>query len=90
MDGDTVVVGGDHNGTGAAYVFTRPTDGWANDESEDHTTETAKFLANDGTAGDEFGRSVAVDAGTIVVGASGQDSDVKGSAFVFIEPNMGR
>ena len=82
VDDDTVVVGGDQDGTGAAYIFTKPTDGWANDENEDHTTETAKFLNNDGTAGDEFGISVAVDGGTIVVGASGQDNG-QGSAFVF-------
>ncbi len=82
VDDDTVVVGGDQDGTGAAYIFTRPNDGWANDENEDHTTETAKFLTNDGTAGDEFGISVAVDGGTVVVGASGQDNG-QGSAFVF-------
>ena len=73
VDDGTVVVGGDQDENGAAYVFTKPTDGWANDENEDHTTETAKFLANGGTVGDEFGISVAVDGGTVVVGASGQD-----------------
>ena len=84
VDDGTVVVGApDHSSSkGAAYVFTKPTDGWANDENEDHTTETAKFLANGGTAGDEFGISVAVDDGTVVVGASGQDGG-QGSAFVF-------
>ena len=94
VDGDTVAVGGDQDGNGAAYVFTKPATGWANDEdgdgdgNVDHTTETAKFLASDGAADDEFGISVTIDGDTIVVGASGDDSS-KGSAYVFTEPAAG-
>ena len=77
-DEDTVVVGA-YN-INAAYIFTRPAAGWAD------TTETLK-LSRSGSS-DDFGRSVAIDGDTIVVGASGYDS-TKGSAFVFIEPDTG-
>ncbi len=76
VDGDTVAVGAHNNN--AAYVFTKPTDGWTS------TTTAAKLSGSD-----SFGRSVAVDAGTIVVGASGDSDDDKGSAFVFTKPATG-
>ena len=75
-DEDTVVVGA-YN-INAAYIFTRPAAGWAD------TTETLK-LSRSGSS-DDFGRSVAIDGDTVVVGASGVDSG-RGSAFVFIEPD---
>ncbi len=77
-DENTIVVGARNKN--AAYIFTRPATGWAND------TETLK-LSRSGSS-DDFGRSVAIDGDTIVVGASGYDS-TKGSAFVFIEPDTG-
>ncbi len=86
ISGDTVVIGAfgdDDNGStsGSAYVFERPIGGWVN------TTETAKLLACDGAAGDEFHR-VALCGGIVVVGAylhdhNGGDS---GSAYIFVEP----
>ena len=76
VDGDTVAVGAHNNN--AAYVFTKPTDGWTS------TTTAAKLSGSD-----SFGRSVAVDAGTIVVGASGDSDDDQGSAFVFTKPPTG-
>ena len=81
VDGDTIVVGAHQNDSnkGAAYVFTRSATGWADD------TETLKLS---GSGSSSFGRSVAIDSDTIVVGASGDDSD-KGSAFVFIKPANG-
>ena len=86
-NGDTIVVGApDHSSsTGAVYVFSEPSDGWAN------TTETAKFLASDGAVDDEFGNSVAVVGNTIVVGAYLDDDngDSSGSAYVFDEPSGG-
>ena len=74
IDGNTVVVGApqtddvdDNNmsvsDSGSAYVFTKPGAGWAT------ATETAKLTAYNGAADDEFGRSVAVDRDTVVVGA---------------------
>jgi len=73
--GDTIVVGalrdndndkGIRN-SGSVYVFQRT---YSNYLSMDTTwTEQAKLTASDGAAGDEFGRSVAIDGDTIVVGA---------------------
>ena len=53
--------------------------------------EVAKLVAADGAAGDNFGRSVAIDGNTVVVGANGDDDDSSGpmdddssgSAYVF-------
>ena len=73
VDGDTVVVGARYDDS--AYVFTKPSTGWAT------ATETAKLTASDGVVGDWFGQSVAVDGDTVVVGAS--EDDGSGSAYVF-------
>ena len=90
VDGDTVVVGAwgdDDNGSesGSAYVFTKPATGWATD------TETAKLTASDGAADDWFGRSVAVDGDTVMVGTTEDDDNgsSSGSAYVFIKPATG-
>lgn len=86
IDENTIVIGahGDDtsgNGSGAAYVFTMPTGGWATG------TETAKLTASDGEASDFFGIVVAIDGDTVVAGASsdsvGSNAD-QGSAYVFI------
>ena len=77
-DGNTIVVGADHeDGQGAVYFFTKPDGGtW---DSDVDLTETAMFAAatdDDGENGDgddEFGHSVAVDGDTIVVGAPGEN-----------------
>lgn len=63
---DTVVVGAaydsaGHPGQGSAYVFQRAGIAW---------TEQAKLLAGDAAAGDGFGDSVAIDGGTVVIGAA--------------------
>ncbi len=81
VDGNTAVVGarGDESDTGAAYIFTKDSDGWS---------QAAKLTASDGTANDEFGISVAVDGGTVVVGARGDESDT-GAAYVFTKPGIG-
>ena len=69
VDDDTVVVGarGDNSNQGAAYVFTRPDTGWAND------AETAKLTASDGGGADYFGHSVAVSGDVVVIGAYAAD-----------------
>jgi VCBS repeat-containing protein len=87
VDGDTAVVGArleDSNATGvdgnqadnsavnagAAYVFTRDgTGAWS---------QQAYLKASNTDGGDEFGRSVAVAGDTVVVGASGEDSNATG------------
>ena len=90
VDGDTIVVGaprhdigGDGDKEGASYVFTKPANGW------ETTTETAKLIASDGAADDEFGISVAVSGNIVVVGARGDDAS-KGSAYVFLRPTSSK
>ncbi len=78
LDGDTAVVGAYIAGNqGSAYVFTRSGTTW---------TQQQKLVASDGAAGDRFGRSVALDGDTAVVGANrdavGATGD-QGSAYVF-------
>ena len=96
VHGDTIVVGAyeeDHPDNinplvdiadvGAAYVFTKPANGWAN------MTETARLTASDAAANDEFGTSVAVHKDTIVVGAPEEDTGARGSAYIFTKPANG-
>ena len=85
--GDTIVVGADgdtENGfkSGAAYVFEKPVGGWKD------KTETAKLLASDGAAYDDFGASVTISGDTVIVGANGDDLTYpgQGSAYVFVKP----
>lgn len=89
--GDTVVIGssGEDLGSGrpgGAYVFVEPVGGWTT------TTETAKLTPSDGALGDLFGVSVAIDRGTIVVGADDADigaNPFQGAAYVFERPDSG-
>ncbi len=87
---DTIVVGAyeeDHDSStrnvGAAYVFTRPANGWAD------MTQTARLTASDAAENDEFGTSVAVHEDTIVVGAPEEDTGARGSAYIFTKPANG-
>ena len=89
-DGATVVAGApksfsEENPPGVAYVFERPSDGWAD------ATETAQLTASDGHDFDFFGESVGVDGDTIVVGAplNELDDHPSGSAYVFVRPEDG-
>ena len=88
VSGDTVVVGaGDDDAhRGSAYVFVKPTDGWASTSAF-----AAKLAASDGTEGDYFGISVSISGDTVVVGAHGDDDngDVSGAAYVFVKPEAG-
>ncbi len=88
LDGNVALVGArndddDGNASGSAYVFQHDGSGsW---------TQQAKLTANDGAAGDEFGRSVAVHGDVALVGAyldddNGNDS---GSAYVFQDDGSG-
>ena len=75
----TETVWDDDNGSasGSAYVFARRTETvWA---------LQAKLTASDGKFDDNFGRSVAVDGDTIVIGADRDDANGfdSGSAYVF-------
>ena len=73
---DTVVVGAPWKGgnAGAAYVFVRTGSSW---------TQQAILKGSDTVAGDYFGESVAVSGDTVVVGASGKESET-GAAYVFV------
>jgi len=81
VDGDTALIGAytyvdERQNSGSAYVFTRNAGVW---------TEQAKLTASDGTNYDNFGRSVAVDGDTALIGASWDDDNgpESGSAYVF-------
>ena len=82
IDGDTMVVGArqdDDKGSksGSAYVFTRTTAG----DLASGWTQVAKLTADDGAAYDEFGGSVSIGGGTVVIGTDkGYNS---GSVYVF-------
>jgi hypothetical protein len=91
ISGDTAVVGpdgddvGSNTNQGSAYVFVRPSLGWADN------TETARLTASDGTAFDVFGRSVSTSGGTVAVGAFGDDVGPtfdQGSAYIFVPSNQ--
>jgi hypothetical protein len=83
ISGDTAVVGAPYDTVGAnyhqgsVYVFTRSGNNW---------TQQAQLFASNGSAGDEFGWSVAIDGDTIVVGADAYDvfaNTDQGTAYVF-------
>ena len=83
LDGDTALIGAHEDfdkgiSSGSAYIFER--DGSGN------WRETAKFLSLDGQENDRFGRSVALDGRTALVGADGHD--IKGSAYLFDIPQI--
>jgi|SRR5579863_10448897 len=88
-DNGTVVVAGEPLATvggnpnqGAAYVFVEPATGWAD------ATETAKLTASDGSANDNLGFSVSVNAAEVVAGAPGFETG-QGAAYVYTEPKGG-
>ena len=72
IDGDTIVIGAykDNSGRGSVYVF-RTTDGGAT------YGQVAKLTASDAAEDDYFGRSVAIDGNTVVVGAYGNTSAMR-------------
>jgi UDP-3-O-[3-hydroxymyristoyl] glucosamine N-acyltransferase len=85
VDADTAVIGAhldDDNGgaSGSAYVFTRSGSAW---------TQQQKLTASDGAASDFFGISVAIDADTAVIGASGGDDNGAGSGSAYAFTRIG-
>lgn len=75
LSNESVVVGaiGVNGERGAAYVFTRPSGTWIQQQ---------KLEASDAAAGDLFGSSVSIDATTIAVGAIGRASR-QGAVYVY-------
>jgi hypothetical protein len=91
-NGDTIVIGAvndDDNGenSGSAYLFQR------NFGGNNNWGQVRKLTAADGERRDWFGSSVAIDGGTIVVGADSDDINSllinAGSAYVFGQNNGG-
>jgi FG-GAP repeat len=87
ISGDTVIVGADEYDylfcdSGSAYVFKRDQGG------ADAWGQIAKIVATDGSMCDRFGRSVAIDPKTVLVGApaTGDHGQSSGSAYIF-SPN---
>ena len=87
VSGDTAVAGapyatvGSNYLQGAAYVFVKPSSGWATTSAFD-----AKLTASDGPAGDLLGYSVAVSGDTVVSGAPSATAGFnfrQGAAYVF-------
>jgi len=85
ISGDTVVAGafvddiGTHTDQGSAYIFTRSSTTW---------TQQQKLTAADGAANDAFGVCVAIDGHYIAIGAFADDvgpNTDQGSAYVFLE-----
>jgi len=81
IHGDTVVVSArddDDNtqNSGSVHIFIRTGTAWS---------QQAKLVASDGAAGDRFGRSVAMDVDTLVIGAYRDDNNGgdSGSAYVY-------
>jgi hypothetical protein len=87
ISGNTVVAGAlNVNTPGKAYVFTEPSSGWANE------TQAAELASPDGLTDNEFGFSVGVSGGTVVVGeplAPVGNTTNQGAAYVFTEPSSG-
>jgi hypothetical protein len=94
--GNTVVVGdfyakiGLNTNQGAAYVFIKPTNGWAS-EPTPYGTQTAKLTASDGAENDAFGVSVDISGNTVVAGAiqATRSTLRQGVVYVFVEPTNG-
>ncbi len=71
---------------GAVYVWTEPTNGWAN------ATQTGELTASDGAAGDYLGYAVAVSGSTIAAGDGGHTvggNESQGAVYVWTEPTNG-
>jgi len=72
VSGDKVVVGSPYGDNGgSAFVFEKSGDAW---------TRKAKFTADDGFEGDEFGACVSISGNTVVAGSP--KSGAKGSVYV--------
>ncbi len=92
IENDTVVVGAmNHdvsgkNEQGVACIFVKSTSGWLN------TTEDRILKAENGEDEEHFGRSVAIDNNTIIVGSDAHapgGQPYQGAVYVFEKPSSG-
>ena len=74
ISGDEIVIGapeiedGTTEGEGAAYVFVKPAGGWA---AQSEQTQAATLLPSDGEKDGHFGKTVAAEEPTVIVGGHG-------------------
>ncbi|MFK7818957.1 MAG: choice-of-anchor Q domain-containing protein [Planctomycetaceae bacterium] len=85
IQGDTIVVGarfddGFGRNSGSIYVFNRTSTGWLTD---------GRIKGTDARKGDQFGYSVAIDGGTIAVGARKDNDQGTDSGSVYILESNG-
>ena len=84
ISGLTAIVGayGHNLYQGTVYIFVRETD--------DSWTKQAKIIAIDGASDDYFGKSVAMSADILVVGAHGRDTSYSncGAAYIFTRSGL--
>lgn len=74
ISGNSIAVGANRpSGTGEAYVFIRSNGNWS---------EQQALTASNAGAGDQFGKSVAIDGDTLVVGAPNEDGDANSTATI--------
>jgi len=87
ISGDTIVVGAPS--AEAAYIFER------NQGGPDNWGQVTILHGSDGTVDDDFGRSVAISGGIVVVGAMGEDGGLgdpipgAGAAYIFARDQGG-
>ena len=80
LNSDEMAVGapGFRSGEGAAYVYTKPDAGWVS------TSDAVKLTSPREETDRNFGHSVSLSAGTLVVGAI--RDNIAGSAYLFVKP----
>jgi hypothetical protein len=91
VSGNVVVVGASQEdsylGSGEAYIFVRPANGWANS-----TAPNAKLYASNGYKYAYFGSAISISGNTVVVGAGDANDGnnlEQGEAYVYVEPGGG-
>lgn len=92
ISGNTIIASsynatvGIHASQGAVYVFVEPADGWEN------ATQTAKLIASDGKANDNFGIGLTITGNTVLVGAPfatiGSNAQ-QGTVYEYLKPASG-
>src|ERR1700693_3721826 len=84
INGGTVIVGAPfkNSSTGAAYIFER------NQGGAENWGQVSELTASDGAQGDQFGNQVAIDAGTVAIGAALKNSST-GAVYIFERSNQG-
>ncbi|MBI4672171.1 MAG: hypothetical protein HY741_10955 [Chloroflexi bacterium] len=88
ISGDTILSGAQRHDVsgrpdqGAAYIFVKPTGGWAG-----NLNESANLVVSDGDTSDMFGFPVAMSGDTAAVIA--QEAEGRGNGYVFVKPAAG-